>query len=158
VLRHLSNSVGLCASNASARNLHLYTFTTSQTCSAARAKLFGSPLAASFHDSSRLIATLGGEATATRWVILIVVLISAAATLATQLLTRANAVEVATGTAAAVQRVMLYGIPLSVIASGLLFNFPLGVLIYWLVGNVWSLGQQAYIIRFHPPEPVTITV
>jgi YidC/Oxa1 family membrane protein insertase len=51
---------------------------------------------------------------------------------------------------------MLYIIPLGTLASGLLFNFPLGVLMYWFVSNLWTLGQQAYIIRFHPhDEPTT---
>src|SRR5699024_4983854 len=29
-------------------------------------------------------------------------------------------------------------------------NFPLGVLIYWLTTNVWSMGQQFFIIRNLP--------
>jgi YidC/Oxa1 family membrane protein insertase len=29
-------------------------------------------------------------------------------------------------------------------------NFPIGVLIYWLVTNVWSMGQQFYVIRRMP--------
>ena len=60
------------------------------------------------------------------------------------------------GTAATVQKLMLYLIPIGTMASGLLFNFPLGVLLYWFTSNLWTLGQQAYIIRFHPPveEPI----
>jgi YidC/Oxa1 family membrane protein insertase len=46
---------------------------------------------------------------------------------------------------------MMWVIPLGVLASGLLFNFPLGVLLYWLTSNLWSLAQQGYINRFHPP-------
>jgi YidC/Oxa1 family membrane protein insertase len=46
---------------------------------------------------------------------------------------------------------MLWIIPLGVLASGLLFNFPLGVLLYWFTSNLWTLAQQAYIIRYHPP-------
>ena len=42
--------------------------------------------------------------------------------------------------------------PLGVLASGLIFNFPLGVLLYWFTSNTWTLAQQAYIIRFHPPD------
>ena len=56
------------------------------------------------------------------------------------------------GTAATIQRLMLYVIPVGVLASGLLFNFPLGVLLYWFTSNLWTLGQQAYIIRFHPHD------
>jgi YidC/Oxa1 family membrane protein insertase len=29
-------------------------------------------------------------------------------------------------------------------------NFPVGVLLYWLVSNFWSMGQQLYVIRRMP--------
>jgi len=29
-------------------------------------------------------------------------------------------------------------------------NFPIGVLLYWLTTNVWSMGQQLYTIRRMP--------
>ena len=29
-------------------------------------------------------------------------------------------------------------------------NFPIGVLLYWLTTNVWSMGQQFYVIRRNP--------
>jgi YidC/Oxa1 family membrane protein insertase len=45
---------------------------------------------------------------------------------------------------------MMWIIPVGVLASGLLFNFPLGVLLYWFTSNLWTLAQQGYIIRFHP--------
>jgi YidC/Oxa1 family membrane protein insertase len=94
---------------------------------------------------------LGGDVSTTRWVILPLLLISAAATLGTQLLVRATATTAPEGTAATVQRLMLWVIPLGVLASGLLFNFPLGVLLYWFTSNLWTLAQQAYIVRYHPP-------
>jgi YidC/Oxa1 family membrane protein insertase len=157
VLRHLSNSVGLCTSNPTSYDLKLYTFSggsRGETCSAAQAKLVNSPLAASFHDSTKLIHdTLGGDATTTRWVILVLILISAAAAMATQLLSRANSTTTPEGTAATVQNAMLYLIPIGVLASGLLFNFPLGVLLYWFTSNLWTLAQQLYINRFHPHVP-----
>jgi YidC/Oxa1 family membrane protein insertase len=77
--------------------------------------------------------------------------ISAAATLATQLMVKAAATTTPEGTAATIQRLMMWVIPLGVLASGLLFNFPLGVLLYWFTSNLWTLGQQGYIIRYHPP-------
>ncbi|MDT4899575.1 MAG: YidC/Oxa1 family rane protein insertase [Pseudonocardiales bacterium] len=151
VLRHLSNSVTLCEANSNSHLLTLYTFSRTETCSGARANLFGAPLAASFRDSTAKVIQLGGDVTSTRWVILPLLLISAAATLVTQLMVRANATVEPEGTAATIQRVMLYIIPVGVLASGLLFNFPLGVLLYWFTSNLWTLAQQAYIIRYHPP-------
>jgi membrane protein insertase Oxa1/YidC/SpoIIIJ len=26
-----------------------------------------------------------------------------------------------------------------------------GVLLYWLTSNIWTLVQQGYVIRYHPP-------
>jgi YidC/Oxa1 family membrane protein insertase len=160
VLRHLSNSVTICRSKSAlgpteSHLLSLYGFSggkAGETCDAARASIFNTPLAASFHDSSSLIRTLGGDPTSTRITLAVLLVISAAATLGTQLLVRSNQTVVPEGTAATMQRLMLYVIPLGVLASGLLFNFPLGVLLYWFTSNIWTLGQQAYIIKFHPPK------
>jgi YidC/Oxa1 family membrane protein insertase len=88
-------------------------------------------------------------------VLVVLLIISAAATVGTQLLVRWNAPVQPEGTAATVQKAMTYLIPLGVLASGLLFNFPLGVLLYWFTSNLWTLGQQGYIIRFHPHEEPT---
>jgi YidC/Oxa1 family membrane protein insertase len=42
-------------------------------------------------------------------------------------------------------------IPISVLFSGVFF--PLGVLLYWFTSNTWTLLQQVYINRYHPPTP-----
>jgi len=161
VLRHLSNSVVIAdklqqhqvVSAAQIAKLKLYSFTQAETISAAKAKLFGAPLAASLHDSTTKIVTLGGHASATRVVTVILVIISAAATFVTQRLVVSRQVTEPTGTAATVQRLMMVFIPISVLFSGIIF--PLGVLLYWFTSNVWTLGQQAYINKFHPHEPKT---
>jgi YidC/Oxa1 family membrane protein insertase len=44
---------------------------------------------------------------------------------------------------------MLYGMPLSLFVSG--FFFPIGVLLYWFTNNLWTLGQQYFILRKMPP-------
>jgi YidC/Oxa1 family membrane protein insertase len=46
------------------------------------------------------------------------------------------------------QKLLLYILPLVFAVSGV--NFPIGVLIYWLTTNVWSMGQQFYVIRRMP--------
>jgi YidC/Oxa1 family membrane protein insertase len=46
------------------------------------------------------------------------------------------------------QKVILYLMPIFFAISGI--NFPIGVLIYWLTTNVWSMGQQFYVIRRMP--------
>jgi YidC/Oxa1 family membrane protein insertase len=150
VLRHLSNSAALCNNSSRSHILSLYTFSRSETCDGARAKLFGAPLAASFRDNAHQVHLLGGDLSTTRWVILPLLVVSSVATLATQLAVRASATTTPEGTAATVQRLMMWIIPVGVLASGLLFNFPLGVLLYWFTSNLWTLAQQGYIIRFHP--------
>jgi len=46
------------------------------------------------------------------------------------------------------QTIILYLMPIFFALSGI--NFPIGVLIYWLTTNVWSFGQQFYVIRRMP--------
>ncbi|MCW2497189.1 membrane protein insertase YidC [Jatrophihabitans sp.] len=150
VLRHLSNSVTACDNKVSNGHLSLYTFTKSQTCSAAQSKLFGAPLAGRLTDGAHeLHNVLGGDVSTTRLVIVVLVLISASATFGTQILVRRSATTTPVGTAATVQRLMLVFIPISTLGSGLFF--PLGVLLYWFTSNTWTLGQQLYVNRFHPP-------
>jgi YidC/Oxa1 family membrane protein insertase len=151
VLRHLSNSNALCQGKTNNDLLTLYTFSRGETCQASDAQIFNTPLAASFRDSGDVIRQLHGDPSSARWVLVILLVISAAATLATQLLVRASATTTPEGTAATVQRLMMWIIPIGVLVSGLLFSFPLGVLLYWFTSNLWTLAQQAYIVRFHPP-------
>ena len=46
------------------------------------------------------------------------------------------------------QKLLLYVLPVVFAVSGV--NFPIGVLIYWLTTNIWSMGQQFYVIRRMP--------
>ena len=46
------------------------------------------------------------------------------------------------------QKVLLYLMPVFFAFSGI--NFPIGVLLYWLTTNLWSMGQQFYTIRRMP--------
>ncbi len=145
VLRHLARS----ADSTSERQLTLYGFSRSETVSAAKARLFGdAPLASSFHDSAHSVAVLGGDLGTLRIVTIVLALISAAATFLTQKQVQRNATTAPTGQAASIQKVMLYFIPLSVLVSGIIF--PLGVLFYWFTSNLWTMGQQFYIYRYHP--------
>jgi YidC/Oxa1 family membrane protein insertase len=43
---------------------------------------------------------------------------------------------------------LLYLMPIFFAISGV--NFPIGVLLYWLTTNVWSMCQQFYVIRNMP--------
>ena len=50
------------------------------------------------------------------------------------------------------QKLLLYIFPIMFAIGGI--NFPLGVLIYWLTTNLWSMGQQFWVIR-NNPQPGT---
>jgi len=46
------------------------------------------------------------------------------------------------------QKILLYVFPFMFAIFGI--NFPIGVLIYWLTTNLWTMGQQFYVIRRNP--------
>ena len=46
------------------------------------------------------------------------------------------------------QKIMLYVFPVIFAVSGV--NFPVGVLIYWGTTNLWTFGQQYYVIKRNP--------
>jgi YidC/Oxa1 family membrane protein insertase len=46
------------------------------------------------------------------------------------------------------QKLLVYVFPLMFAVFGI--NFPIGVLVYWLTTNLWSMGQQYYVIRNNP--------
>jgi YidC/Oxa1 family membrane protein insertase len=56
--------------------------------------------------------------------------------------------EALTGPFAQQQKIMLYLFPLIFAIGGI--NFPVGVLIYWFTSNLWTMGQQFYVIRRNP--------
>jgi len=46
------------------------------------------------------------------------------------------------------QKIMLYAFPVIFAISGV--TFPVGVLIYWSTTNLWTWGQQYYVIKRNP--------
>jgi YidC/Oxa1 family membrane protein insertase len=46
------------------------------------------------------------------------------------------------------QRILMYIFPVIFAVSGV--SFPIGVLLYWTTSNVWTLGQQWWVIRNNP--------
>jgi YidC/Oxa1 family membrane protein insertase len=51
------------------------------------------------------------------------------------------------------QKIILYVLPFVFLISGL--TFPLGVMTYWLISNIWTMGQQYVVIR-NMPTPGSI--
>lgn len=60
--------------------------------------------------------------------------------------------EAMTGPMAQQQKMMLYAFPVIFALGGI--SIPIGVLIYWLTSNVWTMAQQ-YILIHNNPAPNT---
>ena len=107
--------------------------------------VFGAPLAASFATAYDY-----PNATTTRIIAAIMVVLMTATTFFTQRqLMRQNMPKSALeGPFAQQQKILLYVLPLMFLFSG--YYFPLGVVLYWLVSNIWTMGQQFYVIRRMP--------
>ena len=56
--------------------------------------------------------------------------------------------EALTGQAAQMQKMMLYFFPIIYAVSAVVV--PIGVLLYWLTSNLWTMGQQGLLIRNNP--------
>jgi YidC/Oxa1 family membrane protein insertase len=83
-------------------------------------------------------------------VTIVLVLSMTATTFTTQRqLMRKNMPESAlTGPYAQQQKMLLYVLPPAFAIGGIFF--PIGVLIYWTTSNLWTMGQQFYVIRNNP--------
>ncbi|WP_091542003.1 membrane protein insertase YidC [Modestobacter sp. DSM 44400] len=128
----------------------LYSWDNELTDQASRAKLFGAPISSSFNmqgDKADAILAFSSY-TNIRIVAAVLIVIMCLTTFFTQkqIQKRSGPVE---GQAATVQKLLLYGMPLSLLVSG--FFFPIGVLLYWFTNNLWTLGQQFYILKALPP-------
>lgn len=118
--------------------------------SAAKAKIFGVPIAAAFNSGSDVLNALNANATSVKVLTTTLIVLMGVTTFFTQrqLMARTGAVE---GAQATQQKIMLYVLPFTFGIFG--FRFPLGVLLYWLTTNVWSMGQQFFVIRRMGPGP-----
>ena len=91
---------------------------------------------------------------ATQWVTATLVVLMTIVLFVTQLqLMRKNMPpEALTGQMAQQQKMMLYIFPFMYLFMGV--NIPIGVLVYWLTTNLWTMGQQ-YILIHNNPAPGT---
>lgn len=115
----------------------------------AHAKVFGAPISAAFNSKASLLHTLNGDATTVKIVAVIMIVTMGATTFLTQKQMMARTGPATDSQQAQVQKIMLYVLPFSFAIFG--FSFPVGVLLYWLTTNIWSMGQQQYVIKRMPP-------
>ena len=105
------------------------------------ATIFGAQLSDTFMQA---------DTVATRVVTVVLIILMSATTFTTQrqLMTKNMPASALDNPFAKQQKLLLYILPLVFAVSGV--NFPIGVLIYWLTTNVWSMCQQFYVIRRMP--------
>ncbi|MGI5524672.1 membrane protein insertase YidC [Micromonospora sp. CA-259024] len=130
----------------------LYGWTVDQFQSASQAKLFTAPIAGKFGSTPDELASLGANGTTVKIIAGVLVLVMIATTYLTsrQMILKTGWAE--DPQQRMIQRLMLYGIPASLLISGAIF--PIGVIIYWVTNNLFTLGQQQWVLRKFPP-PVT---
>ncbi len=116
---------------------------------AAKAKVFGAPVSSAFTSAPKLLTQLDGNATTVKIVATIMIVTMGATTFFTQKQMMARNGAPTDPQQQQIQKIMLYVLPFSFAIFG--FNFPIGVLLYWLTTNVWSMGQQYYVIKRMPP-------
>ncbi|WP_018585516.1 membrane protein insertase YidC [Salinispora arenicola] len=129
----------------------LYGWTVDQFDSASVAKLFTAPIAGKFGSSAEELARLGADGTTVKIMAGILVLVMMGTTYLTsrQMILKTGWAE--DPQQRMIQRLMLYGIPASLLISGAIF--PIGVIIYWVTNNMFTLAQQQWVLRKFPPPP-----
>ncbi|MFE5125822.1 membrane protein insertase YidC [Streptomyces sp. NPDC056669] len=138
VLNHIANNrpVGVITDQAmldSARNAHI----------------FGAPLSVKFMDSAAKVESLGASLTDVRIVTITMIILMSASQFFTQRQLMTKNVDLTVKTPFMQQQKMLmYVFPIMFAVFGI--NFPVGVLVYWLTTNVWTMGQQMFVIRRNP--------
>jgi YidC/Oxa1 family membrane protein insertase len=65
-----------------------------------------------------------------------------------QLMSKNMPADALTGPYAQQQKFLLYILPIVFAVGGI--AFPIGVLLYWTTSNLWTMGQQFYVIRRNP--------
>ncbi len=109
---------------------------------ARRRTLFGAPMSATFIGA--------GDLHTSRSSVALIIVAMSATTFITQrqLMSKNMPADAMNNPFAQQQKILLYVFPLIFAVFGV--NFPIGVLLYWLTTNLWSMGQQFYVIRRNP--------
>jgi YidC/Oxa1 family membrane protein insertase len=93
---------------------------------------------------------LGTDDTSVRLLAAALVIAMTATTFLTQrqLMSKNMPADALTGPYAQQQKLLLYVLPVVFAVGGI--AFPIGVLFYWTTSNLWTMGQQFYVIRRNP--------
>src|SRR3954453_23502731 len=106
------------------------------------ATIFGAKISASFThaDGSLNVKILAA--------ILVVAMTATTFLTQRQLMSKNMPADAMTGQYAQQQKMLLYVLPVVFAVGGI--AFPIGVLFYWTTSNLWTMGQQFYVIRNNP--------
>src|SRR4051794_6892677 len=106
------------------------------------ATIFGAKISASFThaDGSINVKILAA--------ILVVAMTATTFLTQRQLMSKNMPADAMTGQYAQQQKMLLYVLPVVFAVGGI--AFPIGVLFYWTTSNLWTMGQQFYVIRNNP--------
>ena len=133
-------------STATPRGVFTWTKYAGLLDSARAASIFNVPLHATFKDAAE---TINPSATHVLAATLVVLMTATTFWTQRQLMVKNVAAD---NPMVQQQKMMMYIFPFMFAIGG--FGFPIGVLIYWLVSNVWTMGQQFWVIR-NSPQPNT---
>jgi YidC/Oxa1 family membrane protein insertase len=124
-----------------AKGLTVGVLTQATVDQARAATVFGAPISLSFINNE--------GSTQTRIVAAVMIILMTATTFTTQrqLMVKNQPLGQANPMMQQ-QKILLYVFPGMFAIFGI--NFPIGVLIYWLTTNLWTMGQQFYVIRRNP--------
>ena len=117
-------------------------FTQADVVNAAQAKFFGAPISETF---------LGTSSGTVKIVTVILIAFMSLTTFTTQrqlMMKGMPKMDSSNNMMLQQQKIMLYLFPVIFAISGV--NFPIGVLIYWSTTNLWTWGQQYYVIKRNP--------
>ncbi|MGH3319685.1 MAG: membrane protein insertase YidC [Streptosporangiaceae bacterium] len=119
--------------------------------SAAHAKILGAPIAAHFLSPAHTVIALGATPWVVKAVALAMVIITGTTTFVTQRQTmKRQAAQTGGAGITQQQKMMLYALPPVFAAFGL--GFPIGVLIYWVTNNGFTMAQQFFLLRRMMPK------
>jgi len=128
--------------NAAADGHGVGFLTDVQALTLANGEIFGVKISDSFRDAN-------GQLSVQLLTISLVILMTITTFTTQRQLMRKNMPESAlTGQYAQQQKILLYVLPVVFAVGGI--AFPIGVLLYWTTSNLWTMGQQFYVIRNNP--------
>jgi YidC/Oxa1 family membrane protein insertase len=106
-------------------------------------KLFGTiPVSGTFLDNGGVPGVMVVAA------ILVVAMTATTFLTQRQLMSKNMPADALSGPYAQQQKLLLYVLPVVFAVGGI--AFPIGVLVYWTVSNLWTMCQQFYVIRNNP--------